>query len=109
VIGTVRGEDRTGLHDLADALPGRVRIEQVDITDDDQLTQLRDRLADIKLDLLFVNAGIADPDVPAGQVSTKTFTAVMVTNALAPMHAIEILEPLMNGGATIGVMSSRAS
>jgi len=33
VIGTVRGSDRTDLHDLADRHPGRVGIEQLDLTD----------------------------------------------------------------------------
>lgn len=31
VIGTVRGPDRSQLHDLADAHPGRVEIEHLDV------------------------------------------------------------------------------
>ena len=31
VVGTVRGNARTGLHDLADAHPGRVEIESLEV------------------------------------------------------------------------------
>ncbi|MFT4198628.1 MAG: SDR family NAD(P)-dependent oxidoreductase [Pseudoxanthomonas sp.] len=36
VIGTVRGDARSLLHDLADAHPGRVAIEQLDINEPEQ-------------------------------------------------------------------------
>jgi NAD(P)-dependent dehydrogenase (short-subunit alcohol dehydrogenase family) len=41
VIGTVRGHDRTALHDLAKAHPGQISIEPLDITAPDQLARLR--------------------------------------------------------------------
>src|SRR6478609_41495 len=74
VTGTVRGDGRTELHALADAADGRIRVEQLDITDDDGIERLRGRCDDGSLDLLFVNAGIADPDVPVGSVSAEVFT-----------------------------------
>jgi NAD(P)-dependent dehydrogenase (short-subunit alcohol dehydrogenase family) len=107
VIGTVRGSGRTGLHDLADASGGRVTIEHADITLRDDLTMLRDRLGGAELDLLFVNAGITDEDKPAAEVGADVFSAVMVTNALGPMLAVETLGPLVAARGTIGVMSSR--
>lgn len=45
VVGTVRGDTRTGLHDLADASDGRVTVEQLDINEPEQINALRDRLA----------------------------------------------------------------
>lgn len=107
VIATVRGTDRTGLHDLADQSGGRLEIEHVDMTVQDQLAALRQRLAGRSLDLLFVNGAITRGDVPAAQVPTETFTEVMVTNALSPMRVIDTLQDLVPPTGTIGVMSSR--
>ncbi|SOB88650.1 NAD(P)-dependent dehydrogenase, short-chain alcohol dehydrogenase family [Streptomyces sp. 1331.2] len=114
VIGTVRGHRRTGLHELADAHPGRLTVESLEMTDPEQLTALRDRLAGTgngngngrTLDLLFVNAAITRGDLPIGEVPTDMFTEVMVTNALSPMRAVETLGPLVAPAGTIGVMSS---
>jgi NAD(P)-dependent dehydrogenase (short-subunit alcohol dehydrogenase family) len=61
VIGTARGEGRSGLNDLADAHPDQVDIEALDITEPDQLARLRARLGGQELDMLFVNAGISSP------------------------------------------------
>lgn len=54
-----------------------------------------------------MNAGVTDPDVPAGQVSADVFSTVLVTNALAPLHVIERLADRVSDTGTIGVMSSR--
>ena len=49
VMGTVRGGGtRTLLHDLADAYPGRVEIEILDICVPDQLAALRKRLSGLR-------------------------------------------------------------
>ncbi|MEU8692861.1 SDR family NAD(P)-dependent oxidoreductase [Streptomyces sp. NPDC048665] len=107
VVGTVRGDTRTGLHDLADASDGRVTVEQLDINEPEQINALRDRLAGHSLDLLFVNAGITRGDLSIADVPTDMFTDVMVTNALSPMRVVEVLRPLVVADGTIGVMSSR--
>lgn len=60
VVGTVRGEARTRLHDLADASAARVEIETIDITAADQITALRSRLVGTTFDRLFVNAGVTN-------------------------------------------------
>ena len=109
IVGTVRGGGRrTLLHDLADAHPGRIEIETLDINQADQIIALRDRLAGRVLDMLFVNAGAANPD-PAqtiGEVSTEDFVQLMITNALSPMRVIETLERNVPDTGLIGVMSS---
>lgn len=108
VIGTVRGMGRTLLHDLADACPSRVVIEQLDVTEPEQIAALRDRLSRRAIDILFVNAGTAntDQDETIAQVSTDEFVRVMVTNALAPMRVIEGLQDCVTPTGMIGIMSS---
>ena len=72
VLGTVRGEARTGLHELAEKSSGRVEIESLDITLPDQIRALRSRLAGRAFDMLFVNAGVTnDPQEKIGEVSTQ--------------------------------------
>ena len=108
VIGTVRDPAaRTPLHDLADASDGRVEVEHLDITEPDQLPPLHERLADRRLDVLFVNAGTTNnPATAIGEVPTADFVDVMVTNALSPMRVIEALQDLVPPDGLIGAMSS---
>ncbi|GAA0955544.1 SDR family oxidoreductase [Kribbella koreensis] len=107
VIGTVRGAERTKLHELADSSDGRLVVESLDITSPEQTAALRDRLADRELDLLFVNAGVTRGNLPIADVPMEMFTEVLVTNALSPLRVIESLRSLVAPTGTIGVMSSR--
>ncbi|WP_245279984.1 SDR family NAD(P)-dependent oxidoreductase [Hyphomicrobium sp. 99] len=107
VVGTVRGNGRTGLHDLKDKVGAALEIETVDIVQQDQVAALRKRLSGQVFDLLFVNAGVAnDPDETIGDVSTEEFIRLMVTNTLSPMRVIETFGDLVTPAGTIGVMSS---
>jgi len=107
VVGTVRGQVRTQLHDLAQTSAGRIEIETVDITSTDQVAALRSRLAGRRFDMLFVNAGVTNnPNETIGEVTTEEFVRVMVTNALSPMRVVEALHDLVALEGTIGVMSS---
>ena len=107
VVGTVRGNGRTRLHDLADAFAGRVEIEALDICEPDQLAVLRDRLSGRTFDMLFVNAGVTNnPEETIADVTNDEFIRVMVTNALSPMRVIESLEPFVSATGLLGVMSS---
>ena len=107
VIGTVRGDTRTGLHELAVRAGGRLEIEAVDITRPEEVAALGRRLDGRTVDLLFVNAGIASNiEQPIGEVPTEDFVRLMVTNALSPMRVVEALERLVPSSGTIGVMSS---
>jgi NAD(P)-dependent dehydrogenase (short-subunit alcohol dehydrogenase family) len=105
VTGTVRRTARTPLHRVADRSKGRLAVEKVDIVKPAQIAALRQRLAEKRFDLLFVNAGIMNDDTIA-EVSTADFARVMVTNALGPMRVVEAFEDLVKRGGTIGVMSS---
>lgn len=108
VVGTVRGKDRTHLHDLQDARPEQISIECVDITDAGQLTALAGRLSPRRFDVLFVNAGIANRrrEDTIADISADEFVQVMLTNALGPLRAIEALDGLVTDAGVIGVMSS---
>ncbi|WP_261560173.1 SDR family oxidoreductase [Frankia tisae] len=107
VVATVRGSDRTPLHDLADTCAEQIEIETVDVTEPAQIAALHDRLADRTFDLLFVNAGVTNqPEGTVAQTSTDEFTRVMVTNALGPLRVIEALQDRVEPAGTIGVMSS---
>lgn len=107
VVGTVR-TGGTPLHELAARHPAQVGVEVLDMTDSDQLTDLRDRLAKRRFDVLFVNAGTANRNQheTIAQTSTEEFIRVMVTNALSPMRAVETLQTLVHDDGLIGVMSS---
>jgi NAD(P)-dependent dehydrogenase (short-subunit alcohol dehydrogenase family) len=107
VIGTVRGEKRTGLHEAAAMSNGRLLVEPLEMTDDEAVKALRERLASRQLDLLFVNAGVANgPGDQVDRISTDEFVRVMVNNALSPMRIIEELGELVRPGGTIAAMSS---
>lgn len=107
VVGTVRGSARTLLHDLADKSGSRVEIENLDISEPDQIAALRARLSGRMFDVLFVNAGVTNnPEETIAEVATEEFVRVMVTNALSPMRVVEALQDLVSPTGTIGVMSS---
>jgi len=108
VVGTVRAGRRTLLHDLADACPGQVEIETLDITRPEQIAALRERLAGRTFEMLFVNAGTTNPDPTQtiGEVSTEDFVNLMITNALSPMRVVERLSDLVAPDGLIGIMSS---
>jgi NAD(P)-dependent dehydrogenase (short-subunit alcohol dehydrogenase family) len=108
VVGTIRGEGRTQLHDLAAGSAGQVEIETVDINVVDQIAALRARLTGRAFDLLFVNAGVTNnnSEETVAEVSTEEFVRVMVTNALSPMRVLEALQDLVPSQGVVGVMSS---
>ncbi|GAU71042.1 putative oxidoreductase [Streptomyces sp. NBRC 110611] len=82
-------------------------IEHLDINDPGHLPPLRERLAQRRLDVLFVNAGTTNNEqTPIGAVATADFMDVMVTNALGPLRVIEALEGLVSPAGLIGAMSS---
>ncbi len=104
VIATVRGGRRTGLDELAS---DRLEVETLDITEPDQIAALHERLSGRRIDLLFVNASVAnDPDETIGAVATEAFIRVMVTNALSPMRVVEALAGLVPDDGLIAAMSS---
>ncbi|WP_305095624.1 SDR family NAD(P)-dependent oxidoreductase [Croceibacterium aestuarii] len=107
IIGTVRA-DRTGLHELSERLPGKVRVEQLDVTLPASIAGLREALSGQRVDAIFVNAGTttSDPFGSLDQVTDADFLRVMETNALAPMRVVAALEDLLPPNGMVGAMSS---
>jgi NAD(P)-dependent dehydrogenase (short-subunit alcohol dehydrogenase family) len=108
VVGTVRGNVRTELHELADARAGRVQVETLDVTDPGTIAALRRRLDARCFDVLLVNAGTANRNQGEGiaDVSTEEFVRVMLTNALGVMRTVGGLAELVRPDGLLGVMSS---
>ena len=108
VVATARGTGHYDLDALAVQHPGAVCIEMLDTTDAGAIAALRARLANERLDILFVNAGITtrDPLAGVGEASAGDFAQVMLTNALGPLRVIEALQHLVPVDGLIGAMSS---
>ncbi|HWD01257.1 MAG TPA: SDR family NAD(P)-dependent oxidoreductase [Amycolatopsis sp.] len=108
VVGTVRGDEPTLLHEFAARAGDAVEIEHVDIDHPDQLDELAERLAGRTFDVLFVVAGISlvPMEQTAVEISTQDFHAMMTTNALGVISAIERLQDLVAPHGTIAAMSS---
>ncbi|PZF66974.1 3-oxoacyl-ACP reductase [Curtobacterium sp. MCPF17_047] len=108
VVGTVRSSGTSPLHDFVRRIDGRVEIEHVDITVEQQITSLRSRLDGRVFDLLFVVAGIslAAQDAVGADIDSAAFGRMMETNVLGVMRTVEVLQDLVDPGGTIAVMSS---
>ncbi len=109
VIGTVRDTSATtGLHALAERHPGRVRIEALEVTDAMQTEALRARLDGQRVDLLFVNAGIANgiDETVTRDTTNEAFTRVLLTNALSPLRVIDACIDLVPEDGVVAAMSS---
>jgi|SRR5579863_2244273 len=84
-----------------------VRAEQVDITDDSTVAELRRRLDGETFDLLFINAGIS----PSGrgdalQVGLDEAATVFVTNAIAPVRFARRFTDRVSNDGIVAFMSS---
>lgn len=107
VIATTRTAGQGELREMAEKAASRLTLEQLEMTDVAAIAALKRRLSGLELDLLFVNAAVANgPGDRVDKVSTEDFTRIMVTNALSPMRVVESLGSLVRLGGTIAVMSS---
>jgi NAD(P)-dependent dehydrogenase (short-subunit alcohol dehydrogenase family) len=107
VVATVR--DWAGERRLLEApgSGGELRVEHVDVNDDDAVASLRQRLDAVTFDLVFVNAGIAPDDDDPLQISRDAAAHVFLTNALAPIRvAGAFLDRVRDGPGIIAFMSS---
>ncbi len=119
VIATAREPARAKpLQDLAAGSGGKVSIEVLDVTRDEDLDALAARLGNRQLDLLFVNAGISgqtrfdgpgaarDPRPDVETATREALSEVLWTNSIAPLRIAHRLLPRVPDGGTIGFMSS---
>lgn len=104
-----RGDDviavcRSSTEDL-DALG--VRIETgVDITSDESVAQLADKLQGITLDVLINNAGILER-VSLENLDFESIRKQFEVNAIGPLRLTKALVPLMPTGGKVALMTSR--
>jgi NAD(P)-dependent dehydrogenase (short-subunit alcohol dehydrogenase family) len=107
VIATARN-DASKLEALGGSAKGRLRIERVDIADTSGVAELRETLADEKLDLLFVVAGISGSvPTPLHAVSADEAARVYLINAYYPIAAAQTFADLLKPKAAVAFMSSR--
>jgi NAD(P)-dependent dehydrogenase (short-subunit alcohol dehydrogenase family) len=106
VIATMRDRPE-GLQELATRYPGKLELERVDIADAGAVRALHQRLHDRRIDILYINAGIARAiEKSPVQVEEKDFLDMMLVNALSPVRVAEILGDLVPAGGTIAIMTS---
>ena len=86
------------------------RIEsQVDVTDDAALAALARRLADTRIDQLWLNAGILSRE-SLGAIATSGFDSLrrqFEVNALGPLRVAQALLERLGEGSKIGIITSR--
>ncbi len=84
-----------------------VRVESgVDVTDDQSLSALRQRLDEAKIDLLVNNAGIGE----FGELDSIDFGSVqrqIEVNAIGPLRVTNALLPLLHQGSKVAIITSR--
>lgn len=107
VIATQRtaGTELSALQTLAG---GRLEIATMDSTSDADAGALRAKVgASRPLDILFVNAGIAnDPEQPIHEVAADVFAQILITNAWAPMRILETFADVMTPDGISVAMTS---
>jgi NAD(P)-dependent dehydrogenase (short-subunit alcohol dehydrogenase family) len=104
VIATVRNPQN------ADALKalGRVRIEKLDMDDQQAVIALSQQLKDDTFDLLFINAGVKGPDNQSpGGATLAEVGQLFFTNAVAPINlAQRFVGQIREGSGVLAFMSS---
>lgn len=106
VIATARGHS-AGLDELRARFPDTLEIERGDIVQAASVRDLGARLRGRRLDVLFVNAGIArSNDKTPVDVDEQDFLDMMLTNALAPVRTVQLLGDLVQANGAIAIMSS---
>jgi len=104
-----RGDDviavcRSSSKDL-DALCGRVE-SGVDITSDDSVAQLAEKLQGITLDVLINNAGILER-VSLDDLNFESIRQQFEVNAIGPLRLTKALLPQIKPGGKVVMMTSR--
>lgn len=86
------------------------RVESgIDVTDAAAVDALAQRLADVRLDVLVLNAGVLAQET-LGDIDGAGFDAMrrqFEVNALAPLRVAQALLPQLGSGARIGIVTSR--
>jgi NAD(P)-dependent dehydrogenase (short-subunit alcohol dehydrogenase family) len=85
-------------------------IDDIDITSDEAVARLGQRVADRRIDLLFLNAGILNDDGVdriEPELNLESVREQFEVNALAPLRVARQLIPALPKGAKIALTTSR--
>ena len=93
VIATCRQPEKA--RDLA-RLP--LRLEKLDVADEENIAELASRLKGEALDVLINNAGIGDDGPPFGHLSMKDLEDTLRVNAVGPVALAQALLPNLRAG-----------
>jgi NAD(P)-dependent dehydrogenase (short-subunit alcohol dehydrogenase family) len=101
VIACCRNPARAdALKELVKATGERVRILQLDVSDDASIASLKRELGDQPIDVVINNAGIAGPkDQSEERVDVEAWAATMRVNALAPVLVAQALRENLKRGS----------
>jgi NAD(P)-dependent dehydrogenase (short-subunit alcohol dehydrogenase family) len=106
VTATVRTRS-VELAALRQEVGDRLAIEQLDITQPEQVAALATRLKGRSRDLLLLNAGVmAGRGLALGAVTDADIAAIFLTNAISPIRVADALLSKVAAGGTIAFMSS---
>lgn len=84
-----------------------VRIEPgIDVSDESSIEQLAKRLADVEIDVLINNAGVALAE-NLDRLSFKSMEQQFAINALGPLRVTAALLPLLHEGSKVVIITSR--
>ncbi len=110
VIATARDPAKADkLYALTMRTQGQVRVEKADIDKTEDIEALHERLKDITLDVLYINAGIGGDRSKDARTWTRDDVAdVMMTNVFRTIGAAMIFQDrVTTGTGVIAFMSSR--
>lgn len=109
---TARGDDVIAVcrhsSTALEATGARVEVG-VDVTDDNALAALAQRLGDTRIDTLVLNAGVLARE-SLGQIDRDGFDSMrhqLEVNALGPLRVVQALLGQLADGAKVGIVTSR--
>jgi len=106
---TARGDQVIGVcRQSSDALKATgARVEAgIDVTDEAALAALADKLRDVRLDILVLNAGILESDA-FSTLAIDAFRRQIEVNALGPLLVVHALRDRLADGGKVALITSR--
>jgi NAD(P)-dependent dehydrogenase (short-subunit alcohol dehydrogenase family) len=88
VIATVRDPKNA---DGLNALKGEIRVEALEVTDENQVAALAKALKGTAIDVLLNNAGMLTGYEPLGETDTESWLKTLHVNSVAPLKLTEAL------------------
>lgn len=102
------GRDQNKLAQVKQSLGERVSVLQADLSQVDSIARMAQQLIDVKIDVLFANAGVAENNV-LGDTTEAQFDASFDTNVKGIFFTVQSLLPKMVDGGNIILNASVAS